>query len=85
MQTIQVQRRKTTVTIPVTLPEHGAPLLIAGEEFLTTRQAAKLLHLQPETISRYIRSGKLPASLVGRKFLIRRCAVIGLVDDNAVQ
>lgn len=42
------------------------------EEFLTTRDIAKLLKLDVATIRRYIQEGKLRAFKLGREFRIRK-------------
>lgn len=39
---------------------------------LTSREAAELLRLKPETIQAYVRTGKLRAVKVGRAYLLRR-------------
>jgi excisionase family DNA binding protein len=39
---------------------------------LTSKEAADLLRLSPQTIVDYVRRGKLPAVKVGRSWLLRR-------------
>jgi excisionase family DNA binding protein len=42
---------------------------------LTSREAAELLRLKPETIQAYVRTGKLRAVKVGRAYLLRQEAI----------
>ena len=43
--------------------------------FLTTEEAASLLHVHANTILRWIRQGKLPASQIGKQYRIPREAI----------
>lgn len=49
-------------------------------DFLTVVEAAALLRLQPVTIRAWIRLGKVPAYHAGRRVLLRRADVVGLVQ-----
>jgi chromosome partitioning protein len=43
--------------------------------FLTTEEAARLLNVHPNTIVRWIKSGRLPSSKIGREYRIPREAI----------
>ena len=79
-----VSAKTTSRTVPVIRPEGGKPFLIEGIEYLDSREAAHILHLRPERVAAYIASGLLPASKVGRKYLIRKDAVLAFIESNAV-
>lgn len=42
------------------------------EEFLTVREATELLKVNPMTIYRYIKAGKLPAYKIGKDYRIKK-------------
>lgn len=42
---------------------------------VTVEQAAQYLHLHPKTVLRYIREGRLPATLVGKSYRIARATL----------
>ena len=42
------------------------------DEFLTLREAAKVLRLHPRTVREYIRRGELKARIIGRRYRFRR-------------
>ena len=42
------------------------------EELLTVNEAGKLLRLNPETVARYIREGKIPGVKFGRVWRIEK-------------
>lgn len=44
-------------------------------EFLTTEDAARLLNVHVNTIIRWIKQGKLPASQIGREYRIPRPSI----------
>ena len=46
---------------------------------LTVSEAAWLLRLHPTTVRQLISTGQLPASRIGRKILVTRAAVEGLI------
>ncbi len=48
--------------------------------FLSTEEAAQLINVHPNTIVRWIKSGKLPSSKIGREYRIPREAI-----DNRVK
>jgi excisionase family DNA binding protein len=52
--------------------------------YLTTAEAGLILRLRPKIVARYARTGILPASRVGRKFLIRLTDIHRFVAANAV-
>lgn len=47
--------------------------------FLTVREAAKLIRHHPETVRRWARSGKIEAAYVGNKILIPLESLLRLV------
>jgi chromosome partitioning protein len=48
--------------------------------FLTTDEAARLLNVHPNTIVRWIKSGRLPSSKIGREYRIPREAIKNRVN-----
>lgn len=50
---------------------------------LTVEQVAAELHISEQTAQRYVRTGKLPASKVGRRYLIPETAVEALLQPKA--
>jgi excisionase family DNA binding protein len=42
------------------------------EQFFTLQEVAQQLHLSEETVRRYIKSGKIPAILLGGRYRISR-------------
>ena len=48
--------------------------------YLSTEEAAQLINVHPNTIVRWIKSGKLPSSKIGREYRIPREAI-----DNRVR
>ena len=51
--------------------------------FLTTEQAAGMLNVHPHTIVRWIKSGKLPSSKIGREYRIPKDAIRAEVNRTA--
>jgi chromosome partitioning protein len=51
--------------------------------FLATEEAAWLLHVHPNTIVRWIKSGRLPSSKIGREYRIPREAIDNRVNRVA--
>ena len=49
-------------------------------EHLTVPEVAKRMKMNDETVRRYIRSGKLPASFVGGKYLIKDSEVNKMLE-----
>jgi excisionase family DNA binding protein len=53
---------------------------ILDEQYVTVAEAARLLHVHPSSIRRWIDAGELPADRVGqRRVLIKRAALDNLV------
>jgi len=50
------------------------------KDFMTTGQAAQLLHLHPKRVQALARAGRLPAVRVGRKWLFPRDRLLALGD-----
>src|SRR6266576_2043427 len=44
-------------------------------QYLTTEEVAKLLHVHGNTVARWIKSGKLPSTKIGREYRIPREAI----------
>lgn len=49
---------------------------------MTVREAAARLHVNPETIRRWIRAGLLPARLVGRTYIVNAVDLVGFVPPK---
>lgn len=49
---------------------------------VTVSEAAELVGKEPETIRRWIRSGRLPARKVGTRYVIEEADLDGLVEDE---
>lgn len=49
--------------------------------FLTVTDVAKMLHLHPETVRRFIREGKLKAYKIGKSKLLREEDVKNFVSN----
>jgi excisionase family DNA binding protein len=65
--------------------------LLRPADLLTTAEAARLLGLQPDTLRRYVRSGRLRAVTVGtprrpcgRRYRFHRAAVLRLLRTRAL-
>ncbi len=48
----------------------------------TPQEAAAVLKLNPQTVWKYIRAGKLRASRIGRVYRIREADIERLLDDT---
>jgi excisionase family DNA binding protein len=55
------------------------------EEYLTTAQAARRLHMKAATIAQRINEGKIPGVKVGRQWLIKRETVDAMLEPQAPQ
>ncbi|MGA8234448.1 MAG: helix-turn-helix domain-containing protein [Candidatus Acidiferrales bacterium] len=53
-------------------------------ENLTVREVCTILRLSKNAVLKYIRSGTLPAALVGRKFIISASDVTAFIDARRV-
>jgi excisionase family DNA binding protein len=51
-------------------------------KMLTVEEAAAVLHLSEQTVQRYVRTGRLPASKIGRRYLIPESAVEELLEPK---
>ena len=56
-------------------------LTLGGEEMLDVREAATLADRTPETVRRWIWSGRLPATKHGHRLLIRRSDLEGAITS----
>jgi len=54
-------------------------------ETYTTAQAAELLHMRPDSITRKIRQGEIRAVKIGKQYLIPREALERLLEPQAPQ
>ncbi len=52
-----------------------------SNRILTLEQAAEVMQLKPETIRRYLKSGKLPGRKVGKQWRIAEDDLINLVSE----
>jgi excisionase family DNA binding protein len=50
-----------------------------ADEYLTVQEAAAVLKLSIETVRRYVRSGKLKSTKLGRQYRIKRADVDALL------
>ncbi|HZA23458.1 MAG TPA: helix-turn-helix domain-containing protein [Dehalococcoidia bacterium] len=48
---------------------------MAENTYLTTEEVAKLLNVHSNTVARWIKSGKLPSTKIGREYRIPREAI----------
>ena len=51
--------------------------------YLTTEEVAKLLNVHSNTVARWIKSGKLPSTKIGREYRIPREAIENRVNRIA--
>lgn len=51
-------------------------------KMLTVEEAAAALHLSEQTTQRYVREGKLPATKIGRRYLIPESAVEAMLEPK---
>ena len=49
---------------------------------LTVEDVAAALHLSAQTVWRYVREGKIPASKIGRRYLIPESAVEAMLEPK---
>src|ERR687886_615132 len=54
-----------------------------NDKFLSTEEVAKLLSVHTNTVSRWIKSGKLPSTKIGREYRIPRSAIENRVNRVA--
>ena len=54
------------------------------QEWLTVSQSAQLLQLNPMTILRWIKAGKLPASKLGKSYRIAATELTKYLNDRKV-
>lgn len=55
------------------------------DEFLTTKEIAKLLKVNVLTVRRWIGSGKLPATSLGKEFRIKKSDFDKFLEDRRVK
>jgi excisionase family DNA binding protein len=51
-------------------------------KMLTVEEVATALHLSDQTVWRYVREGRLPASKIGRRYLIPENAVEEMLEPK---
>lgn len=49
---------------------------------MTVEDVATALHLSEQTVWRYVREGKIPASKIGRRYLIAESAIEALLEPK---
>jgi len=54
------------------------------QEWLTVAQSAEILQLNPMTILRWIKAGKLPASKIGKSYRIASAVLRKYLSDRKV-
>jgi excisionase family DNA binding protein len=52
-------------------------------EHYTTAEVATLLHIKPESVSKQIKRGQLPAVKAGKRWLIRKEIVDAMLQPSA--
>lgn len=60
-------------------------LMIDGVEMVDVQEAAKLVRRTPETIRRWVWSGRVAATKRGNKLLIKRADVLAASGDRAAR
>ena len=55
------------------------------QEWLTVAQSAQILQLNPMTILRWIKAGKLPASKLGKSYRIAKTQLDEVLKEGKVQ
>ncbi len=55
------------------------------EEYLTTKEIAKILRVHVITIRRYIHSGKLPALFFGKEFRVKKADFEKFLSERKVK
>lgn len=64
----------------ITINHYKPPYMTKEQVYLTTEEAARLLNVHANTIVRWIKSGKLPSSKLGREYRIPREAIKNQVN-----
>ena len=54
-------------------------------KLLTVEDVASALHLDKQTIWRYVREGRLPAKKVGRRYLFQESALEAMLEPEEPQ
>jgi excisionase family DNA binding protein len=54
-------------------------------DLVTAEQAGKLLHMRPDSITRKIRRGEIPAVKVGKQWLIRKETLDAMLQPSTPQ
>lgn len=60
-------------------------LEIAGKKLLTAPEAAEMLHVNVQTVRRWIAAGKLPAQRLGRPVYILENDLLALFENTRVK
>ena len=56
--------------------------MVAGQETLTPEEAAQYLRVNPQTVYRLLRNGKLPGAKIGHQWRIRRADLEALLHGH---
>ena len=56
-----------------------------AQEWLTVAQSAEILQLNPMTILRWIKAGKLPASKIGKSYRVAKTQLDEVLKEGKVQ
>ncbi|WP_395637258.1 helix-turn-helix domain-containing protein [Sphingorhabdus sp.] len=62
-----------------TTPHHAA---VAADDLLTRAEVARYLRISDRTVSRLIRTGKLPAARIGRAVRIRQSDLLDMLNEK---
>jgi excisionase family DNA binding protein len=55
------------------------------QELLTTAEAAKILRMQPDSLSRMIKRGDIPALKIGKRWLIKKDTLDAMLQPSEPQ
>lgn len=55
--------------------------LLAGESFLTLREAAEVLRLSTRTLREYLKRGEIKGKLIGNRWRFRRADIDAFFDN----
>jgi excisionase family DNA binding protein len=68
--------------LPLSISNNDTPLM-AENTYLTTEEVAQLLNVHSNPVARWIKSGKLPSTKIGREYRIPRDVIENRVNRVA--
>jgi len=75
--------RRTRWEAELVRPERS--MSVNRSQFVGRIRAAEILDVSPQTIDKFIRTGRLRAFHVGRKVVVRQDELLRLVEANEIQ